>query len=86
MDKHTLGQTIQSINLQLLEIVISCSTGNPLKRKEQLLQASAKLDLIKLLIRLAYDTKAIDQKSYILLQEKLQEIGKMIGGWLRSLN
>lgn len=85
-DKYTLGQTILSTSLQLIEAVFSCSNSNPIRRKEQLTQASAKLDLLKMLIRLACDIKAIDQKGYVVLQERLQEIGKMIGGWLRSLN
>ncbi len=83
-DKYTLGQNIERNTLELIEITLACSTANVLIRKEKLLLASSKLDLIKLLVRLAYEVRALDQKSYIQLQEKLQEIGKMIGGWLRS--
>jgi len=35
---------------------------------------------VKILIRLANDIKSLDDKKYLILQEKLQEIGKMIGG------
>lgn len=51
-----------------------------------LLRANSQLDLLKLLIRLARDIKAIKQSQYLLLEERLQEVGKMLGGWLRSLN
>lgn len=84
-DKYSLGLKIDKTTLDLLELVIE--TGNtPLSSKASLLtQASVKTDLLKLLIRLSYEIKAIDQKKYLKLEEQLQEIGRMIGGWLKSL-
>jgi hypothetical protein len=35
------------------------------------------------LIRLAYETNALQDKHYLSLQQQLQEIGKMLGGWIR---
>ena len=83
-DRYTLGQTIENSLFELIEITLSCSSANPLLRREKLQAASVKLDLTKLLLRLSYEVKAVDQKTYISLQKRLQEIGKMIGGWLRS--
>ena len=58
----------------------------PGKEKGEVLQkASLKIDLLKILIRLTKEVRALDNKKYIQLQQELQEIGKMIGGWLRSL-
>ena len=36
-------------------------------------------------MRLSYETKSIDIKKYIELEKQLNEIGKMLGGWIRSL-
>lgn len=47
-------------------------------------QMSVKIDLLKILLRLAKDTKALSSGRYIELQSALQEIGKMLGGWLRA--
>lgn len=77
---------IQRTVLELLEISLSAGNNKGVETKRQVLsEASAKLDLLKLLIRLAYEIRAIDQKAYLQLQGYLQEIGRMIGGWLRSL-
>jgi hypothetical protein len=86
-EKHTLGQTIELNTLKLLEeiLFVGSSNINSSLKRDKLTTASNKLDLIKLLIRLSYDIKAIDQKGYISLQEMLQEIGKMLGGWIRSI-
>jgi len=41
--------------------------------------------LIKLLLQLAWEIKALDNKKYAVLAEKFAEIGKMLGGWKRQL-
>lgn len=48
-------------------------------------EASLNIDLLKILIRLCKEVKVLDDKKYLKLQKKLQEIGKMLGGWLKSL-
>ena len=83
--RPVLGQKIESVILEVLELVsLAAYSGNTEKNKA-LMKASLKVDFLKILIRLAYETQTIDQKKYILLEEKLQEIGKMLGGWLKSL-
>lgn len=44
-----------------------------------------RLKILQTIIRVCYDVQAIDQKKYILLQESLEEIGRMLGGWIKSL-
>lgn len=46
-------------------------------------EIDSKVNLLKILVRLTYEMKILDNKKYIDLQEKLQEIGKMVGGWMR---
>jgi len=48
-------------------------------------KAIVSADILKILLRLAKDNKAIDNKKYLQLESNLQEIGRMIGGWKRSL-
>jgi len=85
-DKYAIGARIQNTCLDLTEILIRASRTDKKKKLEYLSEAAVKLDLLKLSIRLAEDTKAIPTKNYLVLSEKLQEIGKMLGGWMRSLN
>ncbi len=44
-----------------------------------------KLDTINILILILFETKSIDTKKFIELSEKLNEIGKMLGGWYGQL-
>lgn len=48
-------------------------------------QAIVSVDLLKILLRLAKDVGALDTKKYMQLQELLQEIGRMLGGWKKTL-
>jgi len=84
-DKYTLGQEINSLILEILELVFLTANSRVEEKYNILQKASGKIDLLKILVRLAKEVKALDNKKYIQLQQKLQEIGKMIGGWIRSI-
>jgi hypothetical protein len=84
-EKYSLGQALQNTTLILLRSIIIATRSDKITRKGTLSASNADLDILKLLIRLALDTKSLDQKKYLLLETMLQEIGRMLGGWLRSL-
>ncbi|MFA5994547.1 MAG: four helix bundle protein [Parcubacteria group bacterium] len=48
--------------------------------------AIKKMDLMKIFFMLLWETKSIDDKKYIGLSEKLNEIGRNLGGWLGKIN
>lgn len=84
-EKYSLGQKIENLILTSLEQSILAARAIKQEKTILLNKIDKNVNLLKILIRLAYDTKSIDNKKYIILQEQLQEIGKMIGGWLKSL-
>jgi|GEM_PF-3414003 len=51
----------------------------------QLDNASVKLNLLRVLIRLSHDTKTLDGKKYTTIQQQIDEIGRMLGGWIKSV-
>ena len=48
-------------------------------------KSSTKLDLLKFLMQVAWELEVVDNKKYIELSERLHEIGRMLGGWIISL-
>jgi len=72
--------------VDLLEIISRISFEAAQEKIIGLKAASTKTDFLKILFRLCYDTRVINQKKYISFEEKLQEIGRMIGGWLKNTN
>ncbi len=85
-DRFTLGVKIEESLLTILELLLLGQTKEKLSKLLILKKADLKLKMVKLFIRMAYEVKAIDQRKYIELEGALLEIGKMIGGWIKSLN
>jgi len=46
----------------------------------------SKLDTLKFFTQLAWEGKLIPHDKYIELSAKLEEIGKMLGGWRKGLS
>lgn len=40
-----------------------------------------KVDILKILLMVLWETKSLDDKKYIALSLKIDEVGKMLGGW-----
>lgn len=83
-DRHNLWQRIENTCLELLELILAASQATKEAKPSLLQAASIKLNMLRFLIRLANDTRAIDNKKYLALQAVIDESGKMLGGWLRS--
>ena len=82
--RPVLGQKIEQTILEALELVSYAAYSSNAEKNQALMKTSLKIDFLKVLIRLTYETKTINKKKYILLEERLQEIGKMVGGWIKS--
>lgn len=80
---YTLWQKTESITIDILEAILDTSYVYGDARIKILFKISAKLDLLKTFIRLSRETNSISQAKYLEIQNLMQEIGKMIGGWLK---
>jgi four helix bundle protein len=83
--RYTLGQKIDNLTLEIFESSIAAGISSSEKKLPHLEKAIISLDLLKILLRLAKDIQCLDNKKYLQLQESLQEIGRMLGGWKRSV-
>lgn len=83
-DRYTLGQRVENAILDLLEAITHAGQLSKTEKLPILKTASIKLDQVKILIRLCKDLKILDNKKYLLIESELQEIGKMLGGWIKS--
>ncbi len=44
------------------------------------------VDTAKILVRLAHDIELMDMKSYLRAEDELNQIGKMLGAWMKNAN
>ena len=84
-ERYSLGQKIENTTLEILEVTLRATYLPKYRKIEVVRLASDKTDLLKYLIRLAYETKSMNLKRYLTLEEKIIEIGKMLGGWIKSI-
>lgn len=83
--RYTLWQRCENSCLDALQGLIMVSYLQQHERRDKLLTISSSVDMLRILLRLSADIHAIDKKRYITLQETTDEIGRMLGGWLRSI-
>jgi 23S rRNA-intervening sequence protein len=84
--RYTLGQKVDNFIVEIIEAV---SIAIFLKQNEKLPYvrlAIRKADTLKIFLMILWETKSLDNKKYILLSEKLNEIGRMLGGWNGQLS
>ena len=41
--------------------------------------------MLKFFLQIAWEIKALDNKKYILLSDNLNKLGKMLWGWLKTV-
>jgi hypothetical protein len=83
--RYTLWQRCESCCLDAIQGLIAVSYLPASSRREKVLFVSSSVDMLRIFLRLASDTKIIDKKLYLSLQEQVDEIGRMLGGWLKTL-
>ena len=83
-DRYTLWQKCENILLDTLENILLASQMSKKEKLPVLEKASLQLNLFRIFVRLAKEVKALDNKRYVLLQENTDEVGRMLGGWIKS--
>ena len=83
-DRHTLWQRLENSALSVLEGILRASTIRKPEKLPVLETVSHDLNVTRIFIRLAKDTKVIDLAKYDNFQQHIDEIGRMLGGWIRQ--
>ncbi len=83
--RFTLGSKIDGVFLDAIEFCFLASYTHTSQKIPVLDRAIARVDLLKLLLQLAWDIGALDTNKYADLGQRFVEIGKMLGGWKRQL-
>ena len=83
--RYTIGARIENRFLDLLEFSYRAYFTERDKKAEKILQCILILDTLKFLVQVAWEGKLVSNKQYEEVAVKLEEIGKMLGGWKKSL-
>ncbi len=84
--RYTTGARIETHFLDLLEAIYQAYYA-PLESKSPfIVTAINKNDLVKYFLQIAWENKLIKDKPYIEISEKIQEVGRILGGWKNKVN
>lgn len=81
-ERHTLSQHIRNSLIDIAKLIVEAN-----KRKNKLptlYQIDVELEKLRMLIRLAKDLEFISVRRYGIMADKINEIGRMLGGWIKS--
>ncbi len=79
--RHSLGERVDNLFVEILEAISTASFLDPVKKLPYVVFAIKKTDVLKILLMILWETKSLDNKKYIALSLKIDEVGKMLGGW-----
>lgn len=86
-ERYSLGAGCQNEILQLMKHCLrAAGTSDKTVKQHCLEEASVNLDSTRLLLSLAKDCKCMSNQTYQQLDARLSEIGRMLGGWLKSVS
>jgi hypothetical protein len=80
--KFTIGDRLSAQGLDLMTTLVEAAYS---RDKESLLRAASdKINSTRYLLRLAKDLKLMSVDAYGFSAERLDEIGRMVGGWRKA--
>ena len=82
--RFTLGERLESVLLEVLEATVeSAYTRN---KQQSLQRANLRFEVARHLWRLSHEFQAIPTRSYEHGAKLMDDLGRQLGGWLRSLS
>ena len=84
-DRFTIFERSENLIVDIIELFTEAGYGRGADKTLALNHASVKLNTLRFFVRLMKDTGSFDLKKYTALQTTIDEIGRMLGGWIRSV-
>ncbi len=84
-DRFGIYLKIENLCLDIIELLVNAALESKNDKTPALHLARIKIEVLKRLIRIVYELKIIENKKYIILEADLQEISKMVNGWIKYL-
>ena len=81
-EKHSLVAETKASMLRLLKLTITCN--KKYYKKTTLQELDIELDILRSYVRLGFNLRYLPPKKYEIWARMNDEIGRMIGGWIKA--
>ena len=82
--RFTFGERLESGGIEILELLVEAAYAR--NKRDVLKRANLRLAVVRHLWRIAHELRTIPSKRYAHGAKLLDDLGKQIGGWLKSIN
>ena len=83
--RFSIYERSENLIVEIVEFLLEA--GYSKNDKSLLLEkASVKLNILRFMIRLMKETNIFGTKKYVVLQATVDDLGRQLGGWIRSSN
>lgn len=82
--RYSLGISLEKSILDFMEILVMAKSAPKTLKAGYLLKGMGKLEVSIIQLRLLLEFKLVNETKLFQLQTKFAEIGRMLGGWLKS--
>ena len=83
--RHTLGQQIDDIWIEIIKVIATASFLPKQEKITYVRSAIQRVDTLKVLFMVLWESGSLQNNQYAVLSVKIEEIGKMLGGWQGQL-
>ena len=80
--RPTLSNRIENLALDITQEIVGARYSR--SKARQLGEINLKLDQLRILLRLCHDMEYLDHKGYRYVSTRIDEAGKMLGGWRKQ--
>lgn len=85
VERYGVGKKIEETFIEILELSFASSYLPPEQKIVLLGKTISRLDILKFFLQLAWESKLVPGEKYASLSARLDEIGRMLGGWRKGL-
>jgi len=85
LQRQTIGRRLEGAILQLLELLIMAKYAPKALKGPYLIKASAQVEIIQFMLRILLNQKLANETTLHQHQARVIEIGRMLGGWRKSV-
>lgn len=83
-DRHSIGERMENIAFDFLDYLVLASKKMGDSRMNLLEKMDREIVKEKILVRLSHKIKALPETRYIDMEKRLIDMGRQIGGWIKS--
>src|SRR3989344_4710384 len=81
MRRYSLGIKIDSLFADIIELISMAQFSAKEERPQTLARAITKNDCLKSMLYVLFELKGIEEKHFLELAQKIEEIGRILYGW-----